>query len=114
MTQAEAIAAEVSARYRVRVDPAVVQIIPRGVSGVDIHEGWKAKRQVEYANRMRAVRLNAAKAHKPEPVAVPLLDGETRGDAIRRLRGDGCTLAVIAASVGISAPAVLKRLRRAA
>ncbi len=108
------IAAEVAARYGVTVQPGAVQIIPRGVSGIPIGEDWKSRRQVEYANRMRIARINAAAARKPADVGVPLLEGENRQDAIRRLRAEGCTLAVIAASVGISAPAVLKRLRRAA
>lgn len=73
MTPAE-IAADVAARYGVQCRPEVVQIIPRGVSGLPDPaapgEHWtvghRAKLSAWYANAARAKRLRKAMAAEGE------------------------------------------------
>jgi transposase len=76
MTHAEAVAAEVAARYGIPVSPAVVQVIPRGVSGlpdptapVSPAEAKKAFTGAWYRslnNRMRAAKFERAAAKRAE------------------------------------------------
>jgi transposase len=86
MTHAEAIAAEVAARYGIAVNPAVVQIIPRGVSGLPDPLAPKTREESKRAYtgawygavkakqrqaKFQRVALREAAAKEPRPVTPP-------------------------------------------
>ncbi len=107
MTPAETIAAEVSARYGVPACPTVVRFLPLGAQSIpyDAPPTWAAQRRMEYAN--------AAKAKAVPKLGMHKAPDEADDAYLRRAVAAGATLRQIGDALGMSAPAALKRVRKA-
>lgn len=109
---ARQIAAEVAARYGVAVAPGAVQIVPRGVSGVDYADldgrnGWQRRNEAVRRNQARARRLRAAAMEVGSEPADPVMSPEAEADARHRaqllaLLAEGVSRDDLAARMGMS------------
>ncbi|PTX36566.1 hypothetical protein IQ03_05293, partial [Gemmobacter caeni] len=132
-TLARQIAAEVAARYGVAVAPGAVQLVPRGVSGVEYTDldgmtGWQRKSEAARRNQARARRLRDADAaggsvaqvvspeaeadarHRAQLLAL-LAEGVPRGDLAVRMGMSDRLLQAFAAGQRIALPAQPRKSR---
>lgn len=111
MSWAEKVAAEVAARYGVKVDPAVVKRVPRGVSSyaLPIFDGQKfvdpdAERRQREAQRYARNFANKGRVLSPEVTA--------RRDLVRASHERGMTVPAIMSALSLPEYTVRMDLRR--
>jgi len=105
------IAAEVSARYGVPVDPAVVRFIPQGVQAMPFDQVYSLRAQIHAAFEKGKAKNRGGTAPKPDIARLP---GESDDAYMVRAKAEGAALRTIGEKLGISAPAVMSRLRKLA
>ena len=112
--EARRVAAEVAARWGVHVDPGVVRVVPRGVSGLDLPVWDESAKGLRYAPSTGAALswrggTPEAAARRRRLAANPAMNA--RRAEVARLHGLGQVMSEIVAAVGASWMTVRNDLR---